>query len=380
MVQGGLADRVINFTRFLRNRGYKSLPSSSAGALQGLAEIDITDRRDFFITLRAALTASEHEWRLFPVLFEEFWAGLEPGAEDGPEDNQVEDESDGPGRPELRTSQDPALEADTDCPAGALAGPGYSPVSVLSKKDLACIDRQDIRLAQLIMKNIMSSLNAAATRRFIRAKTPGRVDLRRVLKRSVRSGGLPLELVYKKSRKKPKRLVVLTDVSGSMDCYAQFVLPFILGLNRLGPRVEVMAFSTELTRITPAVKRLTVDKALEVMAREVPHWSGGTRIGRALAQFDSKYGERLLNRRTVVVIFSDGWDRGDREQLKEAMAALSRRAYCVFWVNPLAGDPDYQPVCRGMAAALPYVDYFLPAHSLAGLKLLGKTLTKVMAR
>jgi uncharacterized protein with von Willebrand factor type A (vWA) domain len=205
------------------------------------------------------------------------------------------------------------------------------------------------------------------------------MDFRRIMKKSLKLGGIPLELFYKKKKKRLKRLVILADVSGSMDRYARFVTPFIMGLRGVGSKAEVFVFSTSLTPITSFVRRYDLDKALERISQEVPDWSGGTRIGYSLHQFNQEYAERLLNKRTVVVILSDGWDLGGKEPLRREMEILSRKAYCIIWLNPVAGDTEYKPICQGMQTALPYVDYFLPADSLESLKKVGRTLSRVMA-
>ncbi len=205
------------------------------------------------------------------------------------------------------------------------------------------------------------------------------MDFRRIIRKSLKTGGMPLELFYKKRKKRLKRLVILADVSGSMDRYARFVMPFILGLKGIGSRAQVFVFSTSLTPITSVVRRLSIEKALEYISQLVPDWSGGTRIGYSLHQFNEGHGESLLNKRTVVVVMSDGWDLGGRELLKREMKTLSRKAHSVIWLNPLAGDTEYRPVCRGMQTALPYVDYFLAADSLQNLKKVGRTLSRVMA-
>ncbi|MBW2031108.1 MAG: VWA domain-containing protein, partial [Deltaproteobacteria bacterium] len=146
----------------------------------------------------------------------------------------------------------------------------------------------------------------------------------------------------------------------------------------VGSRVEVFVFSNSLTPITPILRRYDINRALDLISRTVLDWSGGTRIGYSLRQFSRGYGERLLNRQTVVVIFSDGWDLGGRNILKREMENLSRKAHAVVWLNPLAGDSDYRPICMGMQTALPYVDYFFPANSMENLKRVGKTLSNLI--
>jgi uncharacterized protein with von Willebrand factor type A (vWA) domain len=204
------------------------------------------------------------------------------------------------------------------------------------------------------------------------------MDFRRVMRKSLKGGGIPLELFYKEKKRRLKRLVILADVSGSMDRYARFVMPFLLGMKGVGSRAEVFVFSTSLSCITSLIKHLSIDKALKRISEEVPDWSGGTRIGYSLHQFIQTRGAQLLNKKTVVVIMSDGWDLGGKELLKREMAVINRKAHSVIWLNPLAGDPEYRPVCQGMRIALPFIDYFLPADSLESLKRVGKLLSKVM--
>jgi uncharacterized protein with von Willebrand factor type A (vWA) domain len=378
-----LPERVILFSRFLKNNGFKVFSSSVIESLKRLSEIDISKREDFFAVLRANLTTTDMEWQLFGELFEEFWRDYVRAEEQEESDEgtgeQVECEGD---------SVDkllPDIIIDSEGPGDDLTEKEtrewtvYSPVATLERKDLSQFERRDIQIAQLVFKNMISPFRITVTRRFKRSKKPGHMDFRRVLKKSLKSGGIPLELFYRKKRKRLKRLVILADVSGSMDRYARFVMPFIMGLKGVGPKAEVFVFSTALTHITSIIRRRSIEKALERISQEVPDWSGGTRIGYSLHQFNEGYGEGLLNRRTVVVIMSDGWDLGGRELLKREMETLNKKANCIIWLNPLAGDSEYRPVCMGMKTALPYIDYHLPADSLESLKKVGHTLTRVMA-
>jgi len=379
-----LPERIILFSRFLKNNGFKAFSSSVIESLKGLAEIDISRRDDFFAVLRANLTTTDMEWQLFGELFEEFWRDYVKEEEQEESDERTGEQVECEGDSLDKLLPDVVFD---------LEGPGeddvteketrewavYSPVATLERKDLSQFDRRDIQIAQLVLKNMVSPFRITLTRRFKKSKKPGDMDFRRVLKKSLKSGGIPLELFYRKKKKRLKRLVILADVSGSMDRYARFVMPFIMGLRGVGPKAEVFVFSTSLTHITSILRRLTIEKALERISQEVPDWSGGTRIGYSFHQFNQGYGEGLLNRRTVVVIMSDGWDLGGRELLKREMEALSQKAHCIIWLNPLAGDSEYRPICMGMKTALPYIDYHLPADSLESLKKVGHTITRVMA-
>ncbi len=373
----GLAGRIILFGEFLREKGFGIFQSKIHDALRSLQEIDISRREDFFSVLRVNMSSCDLEWVRFPLLFEEFWvSGREGEPLLGQSSTQEEVEvcmSDS----EIRryVTIEVSTEKGEDDSKGWLEGVTYSPVAGIGKKDFGHFDNSDILAAQLALRRIMVPFRLQISRRLKRSKH-GQIDFRRVMRKSFKSQGTPMEFVYRAKKKRLKRLVILADVSGSMDRYASFVMPFLLSLIGVGPRVEAYVFSTSLVPVTFIVRHFDIDKALERIANEVPDWSGGTRIGHSLHQLNQRHS---FDGRTVVVILSDGWDLGGKELLKREMATLSSRAHSLVWLNPLAGDPDYEPMCRGMKAALPYVDYFLPADSLSSLIRVGRLLSKIMA-
>ena len=199
-------------------------------------------------------------------------------------------------------------------------------------------------------------------------------DLRRTLRRSFRTGGEPVDRAWRERRREQRRLVLLLDVSGSMDAYSRALVMFAHGALRSGRRVEAFCFGTRLTRVTRALAATDADEALRRAAAEVVDWDGGTRIGEALKEFLGEHGHRGLARGALVLICSDGLEVGDPDLLAEQMARLSRLAHRVVWLNPLQEDPAYEPLARGMKAALPYVDLFASGHSLASLEELGAAL------
>ena len=378
----GLTGEVVRFADFLKGRGFKVFQSSVHDALRSLEEIDLSKRQDFFASLRANLINTDMEWVQFEDLFEKFWhrknkESKEPGMTHQPPEREIDKVlSDAESLPDIDAEQSAPTE-DTD-KREWLEGVAYSPVSMVEKKDLGNFDKGDIQVAQLALKKIMEPFRIDISRRSRRSRKSGDMDFRRIMRKSLKNEGFPMELFFKEKKKRLKRLVILADVSGSMDRYAQFVMPFMLGLRGVGSRAEVFVFSTSLTPVTFIIRHLSFEKALERIAREVPEWSGGTRIGYSLHQFNQAHGHRLVSQRTVVVILSDGWDLGGKELLRREMEALARKAHTVIWLNPLAGDPDYQPVSQGMRIALSYVDYFLPADSLQSLKQAGRLLSRVM--
>jgi hypothetical protein len=198
------------------------------------------------------------------------------------------------------------------------------------------------------------------------------VDLRRSIRANLMKGEI-LELRWRERRRRKVRLVLICDVSGSMDLYSRFLLQFLYALQNVFGRVETFTFATRLTRITEQLKGPSYRLALQRLT-QVKDWSGGTRIGDSLREFNRQWGH-LLDRRTIVLLLSDGWDTGEPEDLAAEMLALKRRAGRVIWLNPLLGNPSYEPLTRGMAAALPLVDHFAAAHNLASLRDLASHLT-----
>ena len=185
----------------------------------------------------------------------------------------------------------------------------------------------------------------------------------------MRYGGEIIVWERREKKPQPRPLVVIADVSGSMERYTRLLLHFLYGLTEgLANRVEVFVFSTRLTRITHDLNHKNVDRAIRQVSRQVPDWSGGTRIGEAVRRFNFVWGRRVLGQSPVVLMISDGWDRGEVELLEKEMDRLQRSCHRLIWLNPLLGSPDYQPLTRGIQAALPYIDDFLPVHNLESLE------------
>jgi uncharacterized protein with von Willebrand factor type A (vWA) domain len=229
-------------------------------------------------------------------------------------------------------------------------------------------------------RRLMSDLRLVGAARSSRRRKPSRAhrgtpDLRRTVRRSMRAGGEPVERAFLTAGERTRRLVLLLDISGSMEPYARAFVRFLHAAVVSRSRVEAFALGTRLTRITRELTSRDPDAAVLAASQRVVDWSGGTRLGDGLRQFNDEWGIRGMARGAVVVIFSDGWDRGDPEMLAEQMARLDRVAYRIVWVNPLKASPGYAPLAQGMAAALPYVDEFVEGHSLAALEELARVVT-----
>jgi uncharacterized protein with von Willebrand factor type A (vWA) domain len=250
--------------------------------------------------------------------------------------------------------------------------PGVSEMEVLMDQDFSAFPAEDLdevaRLTALIARRL--------ARRMSRRKRPTRrggvVDLRRSMRANLMRGEI-IELRRRERRRRKVRLVLLCDVSGSMDLYSRFLLQFLFALQNVFGRVETFTFATRLTRVTEHLRGASYRQALRRLT-EVRDFSGGTRIGDSLAEFNRSWGY-LVNRRTIVVVLSDGWDTGEPDVLAGELLAIKRKAGRVIWLNPLLGNPSYEPLTRGMAAALPLVDRFAAAHNLASLRDLAGHLT-----
>ena len=233
-------------------------------------------------------------------------------------------------------------------------------------------------------RRLLATLARARPRRTSRRRTADprgdQLDMRRLIRRSLRCGGDPVDQTWKARKTVPRKLVVLCDISGSMDAYARALLLFLHALVGTGQGVEAFGFGTRLTRVTPDLATRDPEAALAKATAIAVDWGSGTRIGASLKEFNDLYGRRALSRGAVVVIVSDGWEREDNELVAREMAKLARAAYAIVWVNPLKGDPEYQPLAGGMRAALPFVDRFLAGHNIASLEELAGVLEGIDRR
>jgi len=246
---------------------------------------------------------------------------------------------------------------------------------LLRTKSFAELTREELAEVAALMSRLRLTVPLRRTRRRERARA-GAPDLGRTLRRSFRTGGEPVERVWRGRRRRQRRLVLLLDVSGSMADYSRALVMFAHAALRADRRWEAFCFGTRLTRVTKALRTADHDEALRCAAAEVVDWDGGTRIGESLKRFLDDFGHSGMARGAVVVFCSDGLEVGDPEMLAEQMARLSRLAYRVVWLNPLQEDPAYEPLARGMHAALPYVDDFAGGHNLASLEAVADRLTR----
>ena len=368
MVERDLVTHVARFAGALRGRGVGVGLSDEVDAVQGLMRIDLFDRDEVCSGLRTTLKIRRRDQPVFDELFERLWAGdPQPLRHVDQPTRPPTDRSGSIPRLARRDEAAPGLrESDSEEADGTL--PGYSPEAVLRRKPFDQCSERDLAAMERLLARLVLRLATCRSRRLVPTRTRGTVDLRRSFRRLLATRGEPLSLALRSRAVEEPRLVLLCDTSGSMDSHARFLLAFVLSLRRVARRAEIFAFSTSLTRLTPWLSPRKVALTLDRLAARVPDWSGGTRIGESLADFVARYQNEVVNAQTVVVILSDGLDRGDPAQLVRAMRAIRRRARKLIWLNPLLGDRRYRPIARGMAAALPLVDEFMPAHNLESLE------------
>jgi uncharacterized protein len=333
------------------------------GAHRALAAVDAADPSAAYHALRAALCSERADLEAFDAAFRS-WFQL-PAAEP-PAPDALLSELGPVVLPRVAVPQGEA-EAGLD-----LLPAAWSDVEHLHDKDFADYTDEERRVARRMMAALARRGPRRPSRRLRASHRRGspphaaRPDLRRTVRASLRFGGEPLERHWRERGERPRPLVLVCDVSGSMEPYARMLLQYMQACVAARRRVEAFVFGTRLTRVTAELRGRDADRALERAAHATEDWSGGTRIGEAIAELNREHGRRV-GRGAIVVLLSDGWDRGDPELLSSEMARLARCAYRVVWLNPLKAHPEYEPLTRGMQAALPHVDRFLAGNSLSSL-------------
>ncbi len=367
--------QVVAFGRVLREAGLEVGPGRIADALRGLESIDLTRQEDVYWALQSTLVSRREEVEPFNRAFDAWFLrrSLRPPERAREDPRQLRK-----GVQRLRRDAQPARAEEAN--AGEPESIGHSPHEVLREKDFAAMSPEEFAAA----RSLISALAADRPLRRSRRSRPSRrgsvLDMRGLARASIATGGDPIERRFRQRSLKPRKLVILCDVSGSMEAYTRALLLYLHASVRSGDGVEVFAFGTRLTRLTSELISRDPEVALAHAAQRVVDWASGTRIGASLKTYNDVWGRRALTRGAVIVIFSDGWERGDHLQVGEQMARLHRAAFAVVWVNPLLGSPQYQPLGGGMRAALPFVDRFVSGHNLASLQALSGLLSGITHR
>ncbi len=381
MSDGHISAHLVGFVHLLRSMGIQVGSGQLIDLAQGLTFVSLTDREALHDAARCTLITKPEDLPLFEAAFGFYFrpiSGFDPA--------QM-------AIPIIRIPQRPLRIPRKKPVAGENPGDdssdteehkvgvtlAYTASETLRTRDFGSFSYDEVQQARVMMRQMRWRPAMRRTRRTQRTKQRGRVDMRRVIRDSLRFGGEPVHLAYRRPRQRQRPLVVLCDISGSMDRYSRMLLQFVHTLNDGVGMVESFVFGTRLTRVTRLLRSKDVDDAVALVSKQVLDWSGGTRIGNTIREFNVKWSRRVMSRGPVVLIISDGWDRGDPTLLSKEMARLQRSCHRLIWLNPLLGNARYQPLTQGMQAALPYIDDFLPVHNLLSVEQLGQTLATVGA-
>ncbi|HYW28489.1 MAG TPA: VWA domain-containing protein [Gaiellales bacterium] len=367
--------KLVTFGRILREAGMEVGPGRAQDALRGLDLVDLADREQVYHALRCTLVSRHDHLPLFDAAFQAFWEGSPRAAEGlSPPGAVLPPTSAAQGsEPEDGVGDEPDEDDE-------LFGISAADHEVLRHRDFAQMSADELRRVRRLMDELAELHPVRRSRRLEPAHSGGVLDQRRTLRQAMRSDGIPLDRQWRRPKWVPRKLVVLVDVSGSMEPYARALIMFLQALSaREGAAryVEAFAFGTRLTRLTPHLAGRDPDVALARASMALSDWGGGTRIGESLAAYNRVYGRRGLTRGAVVVIASDGWERGDLSVLDRQLDTISRQADTLMWVNPLKGHEGFEPLAGGMQIALRHVDDFLEGHNLAALEALGIALRRL---
>lgn len=359
----------VAFTRILRGAGVRTPIGNVLTFVEALDKVGIDDRDNVYWAGRAALLRRPEDIPLYDKAFAVFWERRRsPHVLEIDETMRItvlldDEDEDGSGD-----------EGDEQNDADETITVRFSAVETLRQKDFAEYSPEELQLAQ----DLMSKLRVAGPPRRSFRQRPrrrgSRPDLRRTVRTSLRSGGEPVRRQWQDNDERLRRLVLLLDISGSMEPYARALLRFVQAAVAGRQKVEAFAIGTRLTRLTRELNSRDPDRALSQASLRVQDWSGGTRLGECLRTFNDAWGVRGMARGAIVVVLSDGWDRGDPDLLADQMERLHRVSHRLIWVNPLKVSPGYAPLARGMAAALPHVDHFVEGHSVVALDELARVI------
>lgn len=376
-------DNLLIFGRLLRRAGIDVQPGRLLDLVAALRHVDLSAQDEVYHTCRALLVHRREQFSVFDSVFAAFWREHRLRETRGAATSDAS--RSGAARIEevflldaLGTDAN-AEDSDSNPPAPERSVKTWSDSGGLADKDFAMLTAAEIAEARRALSHLSWNPGERRTRRWERGRG-ARIDMRRAIADSLRTGGDVITLPRRRRRVRPRPLVVLCDVSGSMERYSRMLLHFAHALMLRHQRVEAFLFSTRLTRVTRQLRVRRPDDALAAVGQSVGDWSGGTRIGAAVKEFHQRWGRRALSGGPVVLLISDGWDRGDPEELRAQIARLQRRSHRLIWLSPLVGTPNYAPLTRGLQAALPFVDDFLPSRTLTNLADLAEHLNTLTAR
>ncbi len=376
---GYFLENILIFTRLLRGAGLPVSTEQTMDFAQALGLVDIGSRDQVYYTARGLLVSRQEHLGLFDVLFNRFWQFHGRIIYSGGQKAPIAPRHKPPTRKKthamtlmayLARQSDPEIDVSDKSET-------YSTVEVLQAKRFSGMTPEELDTIKRLIQEMRWQVSLRTTRRRMSDPRGRMLHLRRVMRSAAKYRGLAWDLSWQSRKIKQRPIILIADISGSMEKYTRLLLQFFYSVTHSLRDVECFVFGTRLTRLTDQLKLKNIDRAIEQAGREVVDWSGGTRIGASLRIFNRQWSRRVVRRGAVVIVISDGWERGDVSVLRQEMRFLQNRCHRLIWLNPLSGNKSYQPLVEGMAAALPYIDDFLPIHNLQSLTALSEHLMRL---
>ncbi|MCU0443588.1 MAG: VWA domain-containing protein [Microscillaceae bacterium] len=359
-----LSANVVAFCRYLRQHQFAVGVGEAQDVLQALQWIDWANPAHFQAVLKAILVKNLRQQSQFDELFSSYWQELDKAV-----DAKIKDQAQSP---PVKNKNQITLQALKNWLKGNqnnedLDLATYSPVEAWGKKDFALFNATEIEEFKKWVQLFAQVLTQRRHRRWQKSPYQSKLDIRQTFRECMRKGGEITRLHFKQKQVHPPKLLILCDISRSMDLYSRFFLQFMYAFQNYYRRIDTFVFSTHLQKISDELQRQSIAQVLQEIGEKVSQWSSGTQIGLSLTQYWQDYGKRTLDKQTTVVIVSDGWDNGDAQLISNSLQKISQKSAQMIWLNPLLGNPAYEPATQGMKAALPFIDVFAPIYNIDSL-------------
>ena len=368
--QTSLTANTVAFCRYLRENGFNIGPLEERDALTAMDILaPYNEPTDLKQCLQAALCRSPQQLNAFPELYKKYWRELDRAVDS--KTKELEEEKEKPTT--APTQKPPSIQAIKNWLHGNKQNEitetaTYSTLDIFGKTEYPAFDEKELREIFFLVKKLVRKIANRRSRRFQNTNKKIQLDLKKTMRKNIIRNGEMMELIYRKKKKENIKVVLLCDVSRSMELYSRFFIQFMFAFQSLFPRIKTFVFSTSLHPVSEELNSRSLDASLKKIIEKVNNWSGGTKIGESLNEFNEIYSHKYLTSKTLTIILSDGWDTGDVELVSENMKHIHRRSLKVIWLNPLAGSAEWTPEVQGMKAALPYIDALLPFHGMESLR------------
>ena len=366
--QTSISGNLVSLCRYLRTKGYRISSTEESNAMQSMALIPPLNRILYTRVLRAVLAKTAYQFKNFEDHLLDYEDEMKRAVDDKIKDMQNElSKTQKPKASSLETLQNWLYNKSS---REEIEIPACSDIETLTRKEFILMTDEEIAFMLRLFEQISKRLARRKSRLRIKSKYKKQVDLRATIKHNLKNGREIRNFIYSKRKDKPLKIVVLTDVSKSMDLYSRFFLQMLYGFQNSYDRIDTFVFSTAMHCVTDLLDNHEFNDAFSMISERVPQWSGGTKIGFCLSSFVARYGHSMLDKKTIVLILSDGWDTGEPLLMKEAMREIRKMSRKILWLNPLAGNASFEPEVMGLQSAMPYVSKMYAAHNMESFKVM----------